>query len=198
VNKGLGTSLTDSIRSDESIDALATIGDAGLDAAVSSGALDGVPILGIATGLWRAGREVRHELFVRKIIRFLSELNGLSPRQRREFVEGLEQSGKKEEFGETILLILERIDDTRKPAIIGRIMAAHVRGEITYDQGMRLAAIVGRAYSQDLDFLLRFQPGTQREMTPVADALFSAGVLRNAGMDGETLATPCRAARSMN
>lgn len=169
---------------------MTTIGDAGLDAAIASGALDGVPVFGIATGLWRAGREVQHELFVRKVIRFLSELNGLPPQKRREFVKRLEQSGKKEEFGEAILLILQRIDDTRKPGIVGKIMAAHIRGEITYDQGMRLAAIVGRAYSQDLDFLVRFKPGTQREMEPVADALFSAGLLRNAGIDGGNISDP--------
>lgn len=182
-----GRSLTLSIASTETVDALATVADAGIDAAISSGALDGVPIFGIITGLTRAGRHIKDELFVRKTARFLQGLSTTSQDAKRRFVEDLQAKGKVEMFGETILLILERIDDAMKPLIIGRLMAAHVEGNLTYDEAIRLAAMVNRCYMPDLDYLIKFKPGPQREMQEIADALFSTGLLRNSGLDGGTI-----------
>jgi hypothetical protein len=181
-----GRALATSIASQETVDALATVADVGIDAAITSGAFDGVPFLGIVTGLARAGRHIRDELFVRKTARFLAGLSGTTHEARQRFVDNLRSNGKIDEFGETILLILDRIDDARKPLIIGHLMAAHVEGKITYDQATRLAAIVNRCYAPDLDYLATFQPGTQGQGQEIADALFSAGLLRNCGLDGGT------------
>lgn len=190
MDTSLGRALATSIASAETVDALALVADVGIDAAISSGAFDGVPIVGIATGLFRAGRHVRDELFVRKIARFLAGLSGATPEKRQRFLEDLRAKEKTTEFGETILLILDRIDDATKPIIIGRLMAAHVESKLTYNQAIRLAAIVNRCYAPDLDYLANFQPGTQGEMQPVADALFSAGLLRNCGLDGGIISDP--------
>lgn len=186
----LSTSLTQSIGSDKTADLLVTIGDTGIDAAISSGALDGVPILGMATGMWRAGRGIQQELFVRKVWRFLQGVNQANAEDRQRFTDRLADEGKTEEFGETILLILDRIDDTEKPGLIGRIMAAHLRGDIAYEEAMRLAAIISRAYTADLAILKSFKSGTQRERTPVAESLFAAGLLSEAGIDGGSLQDP--------
>ncbi|WP_339757999.1 hypothetical protein [uncultured Hoeflea sp.] len=184
MNKSPGQALATSITSTETVDALVIVADVGIDAAITSGAFDGVPILGIATGLIRAGRHIKDELFIRKTARFLAGLSGTTHEARQRFVDDLRANGKIDEFGETILLILDRIDDSRKPLIIGRLMAAHVEGKITYDQVTRLAAIVNRCYAPDLDYLAKFQPGPQGEMQTIADALFSAGLLQNCGLDG--------------
>jgi len=48
--KKLNTSLTQSVAQENLADVLATIGDVSIDAAISSGAIDGVPVLGILTG----------------------------------------------------------------------------------------------------------------------------------------------------
>ena len=186
----LNISLPASIASQETTDLVATIGDTGLDAAIASGALDGVPVLGIATGLWRAGKGIQNELFTRKVLRFLSETNRVDSKQREKFVDSLNKRGKTEEFGETILLILERIDDTVKPSMIGRIMAAHMRGDLDYGKAMRLASIVSRCYAQDLDLLLVFTPGVQREKVPIAESLFAAGLFSDGGIDGGTFSDP--------
>ena len=106
--KELGSSLTDSIRAKSSIDLLSTIGDAGLDAAISSGVFDGVPIFGVVTRAWRAGKEIHQELFVRKIIRFLKELECVEPSDRQKFLDVLEQQGKKEDFGDNRIFFIIR------------------------------------------------------------------------------------------
>jgi hypothetical protein len=182
-----GRSLTTSIASPETVDALATLADLGIDAAITSGAFDGVPIVGIVTGFARAGRHIKDELFVRKIARFLSGLASTKHEARQKFVDDLRAKGKLDEFGETILLILDRIDDAKKPSIIGHLMAAHIEGKITYDEATRLAAIVNRCYAPDLEYLARLPLRPQGQMVEIADALFSAGLLRNCGLDQGTI-----------
>ncbi len=180
----LRTSLTHSIGTPELADELATIGDVALDGLITSGALDGVPILGSLIGVYKAQKDIRQSLYLQKVIRFLRGLAGTTAADRAAFTSRLNNSNKMEEFGETILLILDKIDDTTKPGIIGKIMAAHINGKINYSTAMRLASIVNRCYAADLEYLRTFKSGIQHPSEDIADALFSAGLLANGGIDG--------------
>ena len=46
-------SFESSLLSDDNKDLLATVGDTGLDAVITGGALDGVPVLGILNGIFK-------------------------------------------------------------------------------------------------------------------------------------------------
>lgn len=179
----LGASLSLSIAG-EGVDLVASLADTLIDSAISSGALDGVPIVGMLVGGARTIGEVRDHLYLRKILRFLSELNS-TPKDRREsFVRSLQGERKLEYFGETVLLILDRMDDSIKPKIVGRILAAHISGDIeSFDKTMRLVAIVNRVYAADFTYLRSFCPGVQND-EDVAASLFAAGLLANTGFDG--------------
>jgi hypothetical protein len=189
-SKNLETSLADAVASPRLGDLLIDIADVGIDKAISSGLLDAIPVFGVLSGAWKAKRDIQKELFVRKILRFLSALNTTDHADRAKFSENLRREGKSAQFGEAILLILDRIDDTEKPSIIGRILAAHVRGEYDYATAMRLAAIVNRCYIQDLQLMKSFKPGLQRELTPIAESLFAAGLLSSGGIDGGSVGDP--------
>jgi hypothetical protein len=180
-----GTSLWKSITSGKLTDVFAMTSDAALDAA-ASGALNGVPVVGLLAGMARAGRSVRDQLYLRKMILFLHNLKTTSQEKRDAFIASLADQKELERFGDTITLILEQNDDLRKPGIIGRVMAAHIEGHIEYAKAMRLAAIVNRAYAADLDYLKSFKPGVQAHSPDVAASLFSAGLLADAGTDGGT------------
>lgn len=186
----LNKSLVQSIASSETTDLIATISDTALDAAISSGALDGVPIFGTAASIWRAGKEIQHELFIRKIVKFLAETSKVKSEDRKLFEKNLKNTGKIEEFGEAILHIIDKIDDTKKPIIVGRLVSAHMKGLIEYSKTMRLASIVSRCYVQDLELLKDFKHGVQRESTPIAETLHSIGLLSNGGLDGGDVSDP--------
>ena len=189
--ESVNSSVAESVRSEKTMRILAIIGDTGLNAAVSSGILNDVPVIGMLVSCWKAGNEIKHELYVRKIARFLGGLASTTSEEHTKFTEKLERDGTTEKFGETILLLLEKIDDIDKPGIIGRIMAAHIKGHIDdYNEAMRLAYIINRCYAQDLEYIKSFRNGTQGKMTAVADALFSAGLLSNVGIDGGHMSDP--------
>lgn len=181
-----GQALSASIGS-ESFDLVATVGDTAVDAAITSGVLDGVPILGLASSAYKAQREIRDHLYMKKVVGLLQGIGSTtSAADRDRFVEKLQQRGEYDRFGETILLLLEQVDDARKPSIMGRILAAHMSGKISsYDQAMRLVSMVNRTYAVDLGYLKTFTAGVQRgEGVEIASSLAAVGLLANAGFDG--------------
>lgn len=171
----------------ETMNVVASIGDTALDAIVSSGALDGLPIFSVAVGLFKAQREVRDYLYAKKVVGLLHGVGSATTQAERDaFLAGLREKGQTERFGETVLLLLEQADDARKPDLMGRILAAHMSGKIAaYDDAMRLIAMINRAYAVDLNYLLTMKPGVQRgNGAVIAASLESVGLLVNGGFDG--------------
>jgi hypothetical protein len=179
----LGGALSNSIGSG-GVDLITASGDALIDKLISSGAIDGIPIIGILSSGFKAAREARDHLYLRQIVKFLMELKSTSEEDRTSFVCGLKKKGELERFGENVLLILSRVDDGLKPRIIGRLMAAHISGKIkSYTKTIRLVAIVNRVYAEDLNYLRSFKPGLQKDDN-ISASLFAAGLLANTGIDG--------------
>ena len=179
----LGAALSRSIGGD-GIELIVTSADIMVDTVISSGTLDGIPVVGLLTKGLKSAKEIRDELYLRKIVKFLQELNAVTKAERDTFVRDLEKDGKTERFGETMLLILDRMGDSSKPAIAGRILAAHISGKISsYTQAMRLVAIVNRVYAEDIAYLSSFRSGLQSD-EDIAASLFASGLLANTGFDG--------------
>jgi len=184
MEESLDTSLTRSIASAPVGDLLASIADTTIDAVVESGSLDGVPFFGLLLGGRKAYSAIRESLSLRKIVIFLQQFSSLSQEVRQSFIEGFSTPEEQHRFGQSVLLLLERAEDMRKPAIIGKLMAAAASGEIGLAMAMRLSKMVDKSYTEDLDYLKSLRPGIQGELTPIADALYSAGFLANCGIDG--------------
>lgn len=127
---------------------------------------------------------VRDALFFKKVEKFIHEAGNVSDEERERFLLELEKTGKKEELGTALLLIIDRADEIAKPLYIGRIMAAHIRGEIGYDDALRLCYMISRSYTEDLKFLRGFSNGPQGDSKPLAESLASIGALSNDGLDG--------------
>lgn len=146
--------------------------------------LNEVPFFGIIQAAFESVRNIRDAVFMHKVNQFLYATGDISEKDKEEFLRKLESAGKKEELGTALLLLIEKADEIKKPLYIGRIMAAHMRGEIDYDTTLRLCYIISRSYTVDLKLLVGFQDGVQGDSETIADSLFSVGVLSNDGVDG--------------
>ena len=178
--------LTESIASEELTETLACLADVALDAAITEGILDGVPIIGTLTSAAAAISSMSQKIYVRKVAKFIKELATIPLEERNAFLRRIDSDDKRFKFGEAMLLILERTDDMEKPTIIGRITAAHIQGRFDLATSLRLCSIVNRCYLQDLAYLKVFKNGVQGSSTAIAASLFSAGVISNGGFDGGT------------
>ena len=179
-----GQALTASIASDGADLAIDVI-DSGFDALVSSGALDGIPIFGLLNGLYKTARHVPEILYQRKIARLLQAVVDASNADEREkFAEEARQNDEAERLGETILLFLDKADELQKPALIGRLIAAHIRGDLVRATSFRICAMINRAYYPDLRLLTKFRYGTGAPKQSVFNTLAAVGFLDNVGFDG--------------
>ncbi|SNX69391.1 hypothetical protein SAMN05878503_10414 [Cereibacter ovatus] len=175
--------LLDAMKRDAVVDALSTIADIGIDAAVQGGAFDGLPVVGTLIGLHRAKQSVEIDLYIRKVGRFLQGLKTLSQQKREAFTDRLYAKGEAEKFAEAVLLLLERADEVGKPALLARIVAEHVRGNMSQRDCFKLCSSVNRVFSADLERLRDFKDGVQEDVE-ASESLFSAGLLSNQGFDG--------------
>ncbi|QYZ69751.1 hypothetical protein [Neotabrizicola shimadae] len=178
-----GNDLVRTIGSTELADALVQIADASLGATIASGLLDQVPLFGMVHSIYKAGRSISERLALAKTHRFLIELSSIPKEERLAFSDELFASGKADEFAARVFLLLDQSDDFSKPQLIGRIVAAQVRGDCSVSECFMLCSSVNRSHFDDLRRLKQFRDGVQNEPES-AERLFVAGLLTNRGIDG--------------
>ena len=184
MNETPNTSLIRSIATESLTDLLGNISETALDATLESGVLRDIPIIGFITGAFKATRDIRDALFLKKIALFLKELSSVTQEQRAAFVQEVQTQNDQHRFGEALLLLLERAEDMKKPQIVGRLMAASIQGKLDQSKALRLCSIVDRCYVQDFELLRSFRDGVQGEFTPIAEVLHAAGLISNMGING--------------
>lgn len=121
-------------------DTIFDLAEVALDQNLAEGVLKDVPIVGTLVKLARAGQSVSEELFLRKLTRFLADLNAVPVEEREKLLEQYPDTSEEQGvLGENLLLALERLDDIKKPAILARFFAAYIRSKIDYFTFTRLA-----------------------------------------------------------
>lgn len=184
--ESLDTSLVRSIATPSLADLFGDISEMAIDSVMESGALRDIPIIGMVTGVLKAGSDMRTALFLRKISIFLKTLSKTSDKDRQKFVDEMKEPGQKHKFGEAVLLLLERSENMIKPKLIAKIISACISGKIKEEAAFRICSMIDRCYVHDLEFLKNFKNGTQGENRLIAEALLSAGFLSNGGISGGT------------
>lgn len=190
MNEETSIELVNSIASDKLGSVGRDLAEVAFDAVLKEGVFRDIPIFNTVVASYQAGVEIRQQLFLKKVIKFLQELSNTTFEKRQKFVAEIEQDPrKKREFGETLILLIERADSLQKPSILGRLLKYLILGNISYEDATRLSFIVDRVYITDLNYLRSFTPGSQNNPN-IAASLQSAGLLNFAGIDGGTFDEP--------
>lgn len=135
-----GRALVRTVAGNQLGDAIFDLAEVALDQNLAEGVLKDVPIVGSLVKLARAGQSVSEELFLRKLARFLADLNSVPIEERERLLEKYPDASEEQRvLGENLLLALERLDDVKKPAILARFFAAYIRSKIDYFTFTRLA-----------------------------------------------------------
>ncbi|MCX6923227.1 MAG: hypothetical protein NT154_08470, partial [Verrucomicrobia bacterium] len=67
--------------------------------------------------------------------------------------EDLRDPKSTKQLGDALVLILDKLDDLEKPAMLAKVFAAYVRGHIDYADFRRLAAGIGSSFVGDLKII---------------------------------------------
>jgi len=127
--------------------------EAGFDFLIKSEVLKDIPVIGIGFKGYSLYRKITESFFTRKLLRFLFEIKNIPLEEREKFIAKLESKNETRKAGEKLLIVLNRIDDTEKAAIIGRIFKKTILGKIDFNDFNRLSNIIDNTYIEDLKVL---------------------------------------------
>lgn len=126
--ENLELSLTNTLKESDLSELGAVVSDTALEAAGN------LPIVGCLHKLWTTAKCVPTYLFMKKIYRFLFELKDVPVEKRRQQIAKMEVlTEERENVGESVLLLLDKLNDMKKPAMMGKAFKAYLEERITFD-----------------------------------------------------------------
>lgn len=135
-----GRNLIKAVVGNQLGDTIFDVAEVMLDQNLAEGVLKDLPLVGIPVKLARAQQSISEELFLRKLARFLNDLQDIPAEDRAKLLDDFPDGSEKQRvLGENLLLALERLDDIEKPVVLARFFAACMRSEIDYTTFTRLA-----------------------------------------------------------
>jgi hypothetical protein len=133
-----------------------------LDSLMEDGIAKDLPIVGTLVGISKFGMKIREQIFLKKILKFLIKLNETTTEERSLFISKIEMEEKyNKKVGLAIILILDKLEDLEKPEIIGKLLAANIKGIIDYETFLRLSSLVQKVFLPDLKFLKEIKEGKE-------------------------------------
>lgn len=173
----LGASLIETIAERGGAELVAELSEVALDAAMDSGVLQDVPILGTIFKLSRIGVGVREHLFIRKLQKFLKCVNEVSAHERDQFAQEMSADIRSQQkVGEALLSLLDKIDEVEKAELLGKAFGAYLQHRIDYETFFRLARSIDRCMDSDLRFVHNYERATDAFPEPAFD-LASCGLI---------------------
>ena len=139
------------IKKTELVEVNSDIIEYGIDEVLSDGILKDIPIVSILNSGYRIQKTIRSGLFLKRILKFLFELNTTTIEEREEYINQINAEDKfVNKVGEQLIMIIEKIDDYDKAHIIGKLFRSSIKGEFSCDEFVYLSHIVNNTYSKHL------------------------------------------------
>jgi hypothetical protein len=130
--------------------------DVAVDLATDIELLESLPFFGSAVKAARLALSVRDRLFLRKVQLFLLALPKIGDAEKARLHEQLDNDKDfRDRVGETLVLILERLDSMKKPEMLAKVFAYFIKGKIDDQEFRRLASAIDLAFVDDLMVLSR-------------------------------------------
>lgn len=147
-----------------------------LDAFLDDGLVKDIPVVGTVAKLYGLAVGVQGYVFAKKIRRFLTELQSIPREEREEFGKRLEADEQlRERTADTLISLLDKLDDLQKASLLARAFAGYVREEYDFPTFQRLAAAVDRCLVADLPLLEKMHQPIPLDGY-IGDILVSAGL----------------------
>ena len=152
------------------------IAEIGIDAILDVGVLEEIPIVKTIISFTKTGLMIRDRLFIKKILLFLKELDGIPDDKKEEVTKNIQNnSGYAEKVGETIIILLEKFDETEKARLLARLFSSYIRKKITYDEFSRYSFGISLVLLQDIMNLLSYYKGEKDEHLVDWESLHQGG-----------------------
>lgn len=130
----------------DSVDTIADLIDTGVEAATDSELLDTIPFVGTGVKILKAKDQYQEHRFRRNCVALLSACASADHIERERLFEQLSKTPEVlDDFADTLLLITADSSKPSKAKVVGNLVAALCKEEITYEEYDALAHIVHSA-----------------------------------------------------
>jgi len=131
--------------------------EVGLDQLLEDGFFREIPFLGSAVGVANLYILAKDWLLQRNINRFRHHLQNIPEDKKQRFIKMLrEDDDFRQRVGENLLLLLNRVNDIRKPELMANVFKAFVEARIDDVTYQKLSAAVDRIRVHNLPGLIEF------------------------------------------
>ncbi len=150
-NKSIEFQFEEVIKSDELIQIPSDIAELTLDAFLDEGLLKDIPVIGWGVAAVKYGKNVRYKLFTKRMWTLLNEIKDVPAWKRRQEIDKIDSDPKHHtKVGETIISLIDRMDDNHKAKLIGKLFRSYLKAQIDYNMFLRLSSIKLRTFSMDI------------------------------------------------
>jgi len=160
------------------------VGEVALDSLLKEGVLKDLPIVGLISGLTKTALNIQDQLFLKKIIRFLTELSDTDSNERNRLITKIDESEEFEiKVGEKLLYIIDKCDDHLSSEYVAKLFRSFLNEEIDYSEFLRGATIIQNIFSEDFKFFLSKKvEELEKEIEPTESISDFENNLVNAGL----------------
>ena len=161
--KTLSGSFENTLKSSDLNNIAADFSEVALDQMIADGAFKDLPIIGTIVNIGKATTSVRDYLFLKKVIGFLTTLEGIPTKDRKEMIEKIDSSGKfRIKVGEKLLFLIDKCQDHEKAKVVARLFAAVIKEEISYKNYLSAVNIIENITIEQLDWFVKTDVMRQR------------------------------------
>ncbi len=185
--KRIDKSLSETLRKSDLQGVSVDITELILDSLLEESILKELPIVGSVLGIGKTVVTVKNQLFLKKILAFLSGVKDVPQEKRLRMIDQVNDSNKfRIKVGEKLVYILDKCDDYIDAKYISQLFAAFLKEEIEYQDFLKGSRIIQDLFVGDLEYFLENEPSIfSRELyleeAPNEDELplINAGILQS-------------------
>ncbi|MGA3181308.1 MAG: hypothetical protein ABSF38_13280 [Verrucomicrobiota bacterium] len=150
----VGKIIVEAACSPDSKDLAAKLIDLDLDILTNTGVLIEMPYLKTFMAVFKTYATIRDRLFLQKVGRFILGCPRFTEAEREEFARNhLNDPKEAKRLSDTVVLILDKLDDLEKPYMVAKVFAALVERKIDLETFRRLLSAIDIGFLEDLEAL---------------------------------------------
>ena len=127
-----------------------------VDLVIESEAIRSVPVIGTAFHVAKALDDARSRLLLAKLTTFLTEPSLQNAAKAGKIRKRLmDEAGYDETIGETLFMVIDKVTDMSKPALLAKVFVAYIDGEIERTPLLLLAHVIDISSAVDLKHFIK-------------------------------------------
>lgn len=141
-----------------SIELTSELGELTIDQFIDNDLLKEIPFFSIFYKSIKTAKGIREAMFVMKVYKFMKEFNSIKEKEKDLFLQKISSDSKERtKIGQTLILILEKIDNLDKTSILANLFAAYMEQKISKSEFMHLCSIVQASFIDHLETFFKTQ-----------------------------------------